>query len=90
MNAVAISPYYDHRTQHITQCLKPCINCDMTVRVLISVRNETHGIASIVNEVMDECDIDDISVVFRVNGVDQAVKCKGRCGMNSDNDDCIF
>ena len=74
----------------LTQCLKPCYKCSMTVRVLISVEKECEGIAEIANEIINECHDDDISVVFRVGGVDQTVKGKGKCQQNQDIDDYLF
>ena len=90
MNALSPHLNYYNTFDDFSHCLKPCRNCHMTVRVLVAVKNEGHGIAAVVSELMDECDTDDISIVFRVNGIDQAVKCHGRYIEGDDADDYLF
>ncbi len=90
MNTHSLPRHHYSRIEDLSHCLKPCKNCDMTVRVLVAVKNDGYGIAALVNDMMDECDVDDISLVFRVDGTDQVVKCRGRCVEKDDTDEYLF
>ena len=74
----------------MSQCLSPCKNCGMMVTVLVEVSKESDEIGAVVNEIMEECDFYDVSVTFRVNGVDQAVKCPQKSLLETSYDDCLF
>ena len=74
----------------MTQCLSPCPNCSIMVTVLIEVSQESDAIGPVAYEIMEECDFDDVSITFRINGVDQAVRCPQKALLQESYDDCLF
>jgi len=74
----------------MSQCLIPCQQCNILVSVLILANKECAGMSSIVTQIMDECDFDDVSVVFRVGSIDQSIKCSAINRMTNNYDDYLF
>ena len=62
----------------------------MVVTVLVEVSKESDEIGPVVYEIMDECEFGDVSVTFRINGTDQAVKCPQKALLGNSYDDCLF
>lgn len=71
-------------------CYKPCKVCKMKVCVLIETKRDSRQISSVVNHMVEESIDDDISFIFRIDGVDQMVKCSGRKANVESYDDCLF
>lgn len=74
----------------MSQYLKSIQREEIMVSVLIEASKESSGMGAIVNEIMDECDYDDMSITFRVNGVDQMVKGAKKSNFHESYDDCLF
>ena len=64
----------------------------MTVTVLIKAESETSDLSLLIREILYQCEAecDDISVVIRINGVDQALKCSKKLTSSDGYDDCLF
>jgi hypothetical protein len=72
------------------QCLKPCKTCGMTVTVLIEEKSDNNAVAAFVSCVLEECEFDDVAITYRVNGIDQLVRCSKKSDSNNHYDDCLF
>ena len=74
----------------MTQCLKPCSKCDMLVTVLIEEKGDNNKVAAFVSCILDDCELEDVAITYRVNGVDQVTKCSKKQNDIESYDDCLF